>query len=142
MLKQASESPNITTTTPKEHTDVRFISEILTADAFITKNNIDNIVKQITFNSEKPQKSSFLISRGNKNKDATVDVNITQEKAFRFDLDIKIGNNGLNDIFTGALCPFPLQENYKPISVLNNYNGIDLDFIQQQRIRHFYAIMP
>lgn len=141
ILEVAELNPAIVTDTPKEKADVRFFSEIITANAFLEKNNNpSNLVRLITFNSEKPQQGSLLVSRGNQYKDATVDVSFSQNNNLNFLMDIKIGNNGTKDIFIGALCPYPLNKDNSPCAILNSRDTIGLDFIQEQRVRHLNAV--
>ena len=138
IIKISGLSNRITTNYPKEQADVRFLLELITANRLLDNDSKQNFIKKITFNSEKPEKASILVSRGNQYKDVNFDVQINQGSAFNVSADIKIGNNGTSDFFSGSLSPLPLKDDFQPYTVVNNQ--ITLSFIQASRKKHLISL--
>jgi phosphopantetheine adenylyltransferase len=138
ILKVLKVSNRIIETVPKEHSDVRHISEVITANEFLER-DINGIIQIVTFKPEKPSIGVVSASRGNTYKDAVFDVELSSASNLSIAVDIKAGNNGTTDFFNGSLCPLPLIEDNRHYTVLNS-NEISLEFLQEQRLNHLLSI--
>lgn len=138
-LNQSNFSDKINISQKKELTDVLFLGELITANTFLV-NDVNDFVKKMTFNSEKPHQGVIVVSRGNKYKDANFDVEITSGNSFNISTDIKVGNNGMSDFFSGSLSPYPYTDSFN-LDLVTNIK-ISLSFIQTSRLSHLHAIAP
>jgi hypothetical protein len=138
ILKTLNVSKKIVEAAPKEHSDVRHISEVIVADEFLKRDD-KGLIQIVTFKSEKPSKAIVSSSRGNTYKDAVFEVDVSPSNTLAIAVDIKAGNNGTMDFFNGSLCPLPLYEGNKHYTVLNS-NEISLTFLQKQRLKHLQSI--
>ena len=128
MLEKADVSSKLEVAYPKEHSDVRFLTELNIANKFATSSEL---IQKVTFNSEDPRIAIASSTGGNKYKD--ININFTVEQQIQnIVFDIKSGTNAY-DAFKGTWSILPVRDNYQPYTIIND-SVFTLTELQIQRM--------